>query len=208
MLVAEDDDLLFFRAQRLLRWALLAAGAKLHRQGRLTAPEWVFDLPWMVGAADRLGHPPSIDLSALAEHERALRHKARQLVPPQRIARGRPEWARPDGRIAAGSPVVQGRALVVPSLDDPHQTLQRVLAQLQPDTILVLPTLLPSWAPAVWGALAVITDSGGALSHGAILARERGIPAVLGTRLGTRTIHTGQPLQVNADQGLVILSPT
>ncbi len=214
MLVAEDDDLLFFRAQRLLRWALLAAGAKLHRQGRLTEPGLIFDLPWMVGASDRLGHPPSIDLSALAEHERALRHKARQLVPPQRIARGRPEWARPDGRtlsgtgIAAGSTVVQGRALVVPSLDDPHQTLQHVLAQLQPDTILVLPTLLPSWAPAVWGALAVITDSGGALSHGAILARERGIPAVLGTRLATRTIHTGQRLQVSTDQGLVILTPT
>ena len=104
--------------------------------------------------------------------------------------------------------MVQGRALVVPSLDDPHQTLQHVLAQLQPDTILVLPTLLPSWAPAVWGALAVITDSGGALSHGAILARERGIPAVLGTRLATRTIHTGQRLQVNVDQGLVILTPT
>ncbi len=216
MLVAEDDDLLFFRAQRLVRWALLAQGAKLHKAGRLSDPALVFDLPWrtLTSAMSPLHHPSTTDLSALALSEQKIRQHAKQLVPPERITAGRPEWAVPDGRtlagsgIAAGVSVVSGRALVVPRLDNPAESLAQVLGQLQEDTILVLPTLLPSWAPAVWGALAVVTDSGGALSHGAILARERGIPAVLGTRLATQTITTGQTLLLDGARGLVVLSPT
>lgn len=215
MLVAEDDDLLFFRAQRLVRWALLAQGAKLYKAGRLSDPALIFDLPWrtLSSAMSPLHHPLTTDLSALALSEQRLRQHAKQLVPPERIAAGHPEWALPDGRtlsgtgIAVGSSVVSGRALVVPRLDNPAESLAQVLAQLQEDTILVLPTLLPSWAPAVWGALAVVTDSGGALSHGAILARERGIPAVLGTRLATQIITTGQTLLLDGARGLVVLSP-
>jgi pyruvate,water dikinase len=215
MLVAEDDDLLFFRAQRLVRWALLSQGARLQKQGRLRQARLIFDLPWRPQPAlgDPLAYPADVDLSTLAESEQQRRLRARVLVPPQRIVEGRPEWTLPDGRlltgtgIAAGNRVVSGRALVVRSLDDPAQSLPRILAELREDTILVLPTLLPSWAPAVWGALGVVTDSGGALSHGAILARERGIPAVLGTRHATRSLTTGQPLLLDSDRGLVVFSP-
>jgi len=215
MLVAEDDDLLFFRAQRLVRWALLSEGARLHQQGRLSEARLIFDLPWLLQPATGhpLAYPADADLSTLAETQQRLRVAARQLVPPQRIVAGRPEWSLPDGRlltgtgIAADKKVVSGRALVIRSLDDPAQSLPRILAELRDDTILVLPTLLPSWAPAVWGALGVVTDSGGALSHGAILARERGIPAVLGTRHATRSLTTGQPLLLDSDRGLVVLSP-
>ena len=77
---------------------------------------------------------------------------------------------------STGAGVVAGVALVVPSLDSRIRPWRPVMKQLTPGTILVLPTLLPSWAPAVWGALAVVTDSGGALSHGAILARQASIP--------------------------------
>ncbi len=216
MLVAEDDDVLFFRAQRLVRWALVSRGVKLHRAGRLSDPGLVFDLAWRPyrGGSDPLDHPESLDLDALAQKQREQRLFCRQLVPPQRIVQGQPEWALPDGRtlsgtgVFVGKQVVSGRALVVSSLDDPSASMPQVLSKLTADTILVMPTLLPSWAPAVWGALAVVTDSGGALSHGAILARERGIPAVLGTRLATRLIANGQPLLVDSDRGLVVLSPS
>lgn len=215
MLVAEDDDVLFFRAQRLLRWALLSRGAQLVQAGRLDDPRLIFDLPWRAWrpSEDPLEHRTSTDLSALANRARQKRLSARQLVPPQRIVAGRPEWDLPDGRtlsgtgISVGPSVVSGHALVVTSLDDPLASLPQLLAQMGSDTILVLPTLLPSWAPAVWGAVAVVTDSGGALSHGAILARERGIAAVLGTKLATRLIESGQKLLVDGARGLVVLSP-
>ena len=60
------------------------------------------------------------------------------------------------------------------------------------DVILVVPALLPSWAAALWRARALVADSGGLFSHGAILARERGLPAVVGTRQATRLINEGQ----------------
>lgn len=222
MVVAEDDDLLFFRAQRLVRWALYGLGARLHRAGQLDSPELIFDLPWHVPSLHALGSsihrvgplglPTDTNLGELAAKQREQRRAAKRKIPPVRIAFGRPEWAMPDGLtlsgtgIGTGVGVVSGVALVVPSLDDPNQTLAMVMKRLTPETILVLPTLLPSWAPAVWGALAVVTDSGGALSHGAILARERGIPAVLGTRIGTQVIASGQSVLVDGQRGLVVQS--
>jgi len=215
MLVAEQDDLLFFRAQRLVRWALLSVGARLHQAGRLAEPSLIFELPWRPWetGADPLEIASRETLSETAHFFRQNRLRFRQLVPPQRIVFGRPEWVLPDGLILSGTSIstgarlVTGTALVVPRLDDPMHTLAHVLPQISKDTILVFPTLLPSWAPAIWGAMAVVTDSGGALSHGAILARERGILAVLGTQHATRLIVTGQRLLLDGEQGKVVLSP-
>ena len=73
--------------------------------------------------------------------------------------------------------------------------------------LLVLPALLPSWAQELWHARALVTDSGGAFCHGAILARERGLPAVLGTHVATRHIRDGQELWVDAAAGRVLVLP-
>jgi pyruvate,water dikinase len=75
------------------------------------------------------------------------------------------------------------------------------------DVILVVPALLPSWAAALWRARALVADSGGLFSHGAILARERGLPAVVGTRQATRLISEGQEIWVDAERGHVYLMP-
>jgi pyruvate,water dikinase len=55
-------------------------------------------------------------------------------------------------------------------------------------------------------ASAVVTDIGGPLSHGSIVAREYGIPAVMGTGIATRRIHTGQTITVDGSAGKVTLS--
>jgi pyruvate,water dikinase len=54
-------------------------------------------------------------------------------------------------------------------------------------------------------AAAVVTDVGGPLSHGSIVAREYGIPAVLGTGVATRRIHSGQMITVDGGEGAVTL---
>jgi pyruvate,water dikinase len=54
-------------------------------------------------------------------------------------------------------------------------------------------------------ASAVVTDIGGPLSHGSIVAREYGIPAVMGTGVATRRIHSGQMVTVDGSKGEVIL---
>ena len=77
--------------------------------------------------------------------------------------------------------------------------------QMQPGEVLVAGTTTPAWTPLFAMASAVVTDIGGPLTHGSIVAREYGIPAVMGTGVATRRIHTGQMITVDGDQGTVTL---
>jgi pyruvate,water dikinase len=73
--------------------------------------------------------------------------------------------------------------------------------------ILVAKLTTPAWTPLFAMAGGVVTDIGGPLSHGSIVAREYGIPAVLGTGAATRLIESGQQITVDGDAGYVILLP-
>lgn len=63
----------------------------------------------------------------------------------------------------------------------------------------------PAWTPLFAMASAIVTDIGGPLSHGSIVAREYGIPAVMGTVVATRRIRDGQMVTVDGDAGTVTL---
>lgn len=98
----------------------------------------------------------------------------------------------------AGSPgVVEGKARVCRSADD--------IRLLQEGEILVAPTTSPSWAPAFAKIKAAVTDVGGVMSHAAIVCREYGMPAVVGTGLGTKIIRTGMTLRVDGSTGIVTI---
>jgi len=77
--------------------------------------------------------------------------------------------------------------------------------RMQPGCVLVAGTTTPAWTPLFAMASAVVTDIGGPLSHGSIVAREYGIPAVMGTGVATRRIHNGQPITVDGGAGTVTL---
>src|SRR5574342_1276085 len=72
--------------------------------------------------------------------------------------------------------------------------------------VLVAGTTTPAWTPLFAMASAVVTDIGGPLSHGSIVAREYGIPAVLGTGVATQRIQSGQRIAVDGSAGVVTLS--
>jgi pyruvate,water dikinase len=78
--------------------------------------------------------------------------------------------------------------------------------QMRPGDILVAGITTPAWTPLFAMAAGVVTDIGGPLSHGSIVAREYGIPAVLGTGVASRRIHSGQTITVDGDAGTVVLS--
>jgi pyruvate,water dikinase len=75
--------------------------------------------------------------------------------------------------------------------------------KLQSGEVLVCPSTAPPWTPLFAIACAVVTDSGGVLSHSAIAAREYGIPAVVGTMVGTHRIPDGATVTVDGAQGIV-----
>ncbi|WP_167138166.1 PEP-utilizing enzyme [Diaminobutyricimonas sp. TR449] len=99
---------------------------------------------------------------------------------------------------AAASPgVVEGMARVILTEKD--------LPQLQPGEILVAPITAPSWGAAFSVASAVVTDIGGMMCHAAIVCREYGLSAVVGTGFATSRIKTGQRIRVNGDDGTVTI---
>jgi len=135
------------------------------------------------------------------EQELKRRHIPRLLLSdgtePEAVA---VETVRTDGALA-GSPAsagtVTGRARVV---------LDPVGAHLEPGEILVAPSTDPGWTPLFLTAGGLVMEMGGSNSHGAVVAREYGIPAVVGVPEATHKIETGQLITVDGAAGLVTLA--
>jgi pyruvate,water dikinase len=113
------------------------------------------------------------------------------------------EWARQQdgGHVlngAAASPgVVEGAARVVRTVDQ--------IADIRDGEILVCGSTSPAWAPIFSKITATVTDVGGVMSHAAIVCREYGLPAVVGTGRATSQIRTGQQIRVDGSAGTVTL---
>ncbi len=135
------------------------------------------------------------------EQELKRRHIPRLLLSdgtePEAVAA---EAARADGALA-GSPASAGtvtaRARVV---------LDPVGAHLEPGEILVAPSTDPGWTPLFLTAGGLVMEMGGSNSHGAVVAREYGIPAVVGVPEATQKIETGQLITVDGAAGLVSIA--
>jgi pyruvate,water dikinase len=100
--------------------------------------------------------------------------------------------------VAGSQGTYTGTARVVRSLAD-------AIDELEEGEVMVCEMTLPPWVPMFSIAGAIVTDVGGVLSHAAIVAREFGIPAVVGTDVGTKTIQTGQTVTVDGNAGVVYL---
>jgi pyruvate,water dikinase len=98
--------------------------------------------------------------------------------------------------VSAGT--VEGRARVVLNLGD---------ADLQPGDILVTAYTDPSWTPLFVAVAGLVTEVGGLMTHGAVVAREYGLPAVVGVQRATRLIRDGQRIRVHGTEGYVELDP-
>ena len=77
--------------------------------------------------------------------------------------------------------------------------------RMQPNDVLVAKITTPAWTPLFAMASGIVTDVGGALSHSSIVAREYGVPAVLGTGVATQRIQSGQNITVDGNSGVVTL---
>ena len=116
------------------------------------------------------------------------------------------EWASAEeggGRLtgAAASPgVVEGVARVVIDVEE--------IARVREGEVLVCPITSPAWAPIFSNVRAVVTDIGGVMSHAAIVCREYGLPAVVGTGRATAQIRTGQMVRVDGSSGVVTVIDT
>ena len=197
------------------RVPVLAAARRLRAAGRLAAPADVFflkydelreallngkrNLPELVTQRRReqaenlkLAPPPALGTPPPPEvQENPMVGKFWGLQPPES-----PDPRLINGNAASGGKTT-GTARVILSLDHAER--------LEPGDILVCPSTMPPWTPLFGIASAVVTDHGGVLSHTAIVAREYQIPAVVGTKVGTKLIKDGQRVTVDGDAGTVKL---
>jgi rifampicin phosphotransferase len=133
-----------------------------------------------------------------AAYERELR---RRHVPRLLLSDGtEPTPSLPEDALLRGTPASPGtvtapaRVLLVPDG-----------ATLEPGEVLVAPSTDPGWTPLFLTAGGLVMEMGGAMSHGAIVAREYGIPAVVGVPDATERIATGQAVTVDGSAGVVQL---
>ncbi len=117
------------------------------------------------------------------------------------------EPERSNHREEAGTQELQGLPASKGSYTGPARIImgEDQFDRLLPGDVLVCPITSPVWSILFAKVGALVTDSGGVLSHPAIIAREHGIPAVVATGNGTQIIKDGQQVIVDGDSGLVKL---
>nr|WP_042183120.1 PEP/pyruvate-binding domain-containing protein [Kibdelosporangium sp. MJ126-NF4]CEL15367.1 Phosphoenolpyruvate synthase [Kibdelosporangium sp. MJ126-NF4]CTQ95594.1 Phosphoenolpyruvate synthase (EC 2.7.9.2) [Kibdelosporangium sp. MJ126-NF4] len=184
-----------------VRGHLAAIGAELAEAGRIARPDDVFflDFKQIRSALDGTDQHDTVAGNREA-YEQELR---RRRIPRVMLSDGTDvesisqAAASADGSLpgtpaSAGS--VTGTARVV---------LDPVGAHLEPGEILVAPSTDPGWTPLFLTAGGLVMEMGGANSHGAVVAREYGIPAVVGVADATHRITTGQTITVDGATGIV-----
>lgn len=199
-----------------VRLVLIAIGRKLVADGTLDAPDDVMFLRYNELRA-YMANPALLDGRALVAERRAARERAYRLRPRDWVGTATKSqlafpyltnWGFPDkfyrgtGRVAgtvtgiAGSPgVVEGIARVVLTEDQ--------FDQVKAGDILVCQMTNPAWVVLFTKIAGLVTDAGGTTSHAAVLSREFGIPAVIGTSVATADIRSGDRVRVNGSTGLV-----
>ncbi len=188
----------------IARIPLLALGSKLVDTGHLAAADDVFYLRLSELQQVAAGNP-TVSQDEIEQRRANLQLWSRSM-PPVVLGKASPwrmrDWYGEPGSdsrivkgVAASKGVVTGTARVIMGLDDADR--------LRAGDVLVCSSTAPPWTPMFAIASAVVTDSGGILSHSAIAAREYGIPAVVGAQVATQRIPDGATVTVDGARGIV-----
>jgi pyruvate,water dikinase len=201
----------------VLREMLRELGCRFAHAGVIEGAEDIF---WLqadqvrdaVAALER-GEPPAALAGDVAQrkarHEALKRATPPPMLPPKKKYMGidMEAWTPATEESQAGG-MLKGVGASVGQVTAPACVLHgpEDFDQMRPGDVLVAGTTTPAWTPLFAMASAVVTDIGGPLSHGSIVAREYGIPAVMATGVATRRIRSGQVITVDGSAGTVILT--
>lgn len=193
---SEDHNLLC--DQRMIaaaRSMWLRIGAYLHGRGALSTHDDVFymTISELYGALDM-----GADAPAAIIERREIQRAWRGVSPPARLGAGAERSVTETLQgVAASAGRYRGRARVVATLGE--------AAALEPGEVLVCPATSPEWTPYFGVAGALVTGTGSLLAHAAVVAREFGIPAVVGAAGVTQRVRTGDVVTVDGSTGTVTI---
>jgi pyruvate,water dikinase len=203
-----------------VRLVFMAIGRRLVERGTLTQPDDIFFLRYEE-ARIIAANPSAFDAKKIVKERRQIREDAFKIRPRLWVGTitewslyGEPykaNWGWPDiytkaaeiakqpkgvvRGLGASAGVVEGIARHVETPDE--------FNQVKKGEILVCKMTNPAWVVVFTKIGGLVTDAGGALSHPAVVSREFGIPAVVGTGIATERIKTGQRVRVNGAAGVV-----
>ncbi|MGA3136734.1 MAG: PEP/pyruvate-binding domain-containing protein [Terracidiphilus sp.] len=201
-----------------LRRNLRELGRRMAAAGAIAEPDEVFWLKWeeVEAAARQLdaGQPAEDYRRAIAERRQTWQQE-RVVTPPVLLpVKGGARffgldlsrWMPARSSQAAGN-IMKGIGASPGRVTGPASVIRgpEEFDQMKPGDILVAKITTPAWTPLFALASGIVTDVGGPLSHSSIVAREYGVPAVLGTGVATDRIHSGQRITVDGDSGVVTL---
>jgi pyruvate,water dikinase len=180
----------------------LSAARFLVEDGMLQEPETVFLLT-VDEVRDALrGETCPQEMAQRMTQRRLERQRYAALQPPEVFVGDRPLYEQPladQGAVFRGLPSSPGRVTGTARV----LRLPQEGTRLQPGEILVAPSTDPGWTPLFLLAAGLVMETGGYLSHGAIVAREYGIPAVLNVSLATHCIPDGSMVMLDGGEGTV-----
>ncbi|MBN1873915.1 MAG: phosphoenolpyruvate synthase [Anaerolineae bacterium] len=200
----------------LLRQMLRVIGQRFVAAGMIKTADDIFWLKQneVETAAARIDRGESLkSMSAIMPQRKAAWRAARRATPPVALPQMKVFGIDPMALKSGGMKKHRGDTLKGVAASPGRVTATARLingpedfAQMQTGDILVAPLTTPAWTPLFARAAAIVTDIGGPLSHGSIVAREYGIPAVLGTGTATKHIRSGQTITVDGSSGTVTLA--
>jgi pyruvate,water dikinase len=199
----EHTKALWIEVNHVIRLLCREVGQRLCAQGVLTDPQQLYYLTFPEVQHLIASGTPDMQTMARIRRRQAEFARNQQVTLPESF-QGRPRplhhTSLPGaGKLLRGIPVSPGVSTgTARVILDPRQE-----AVLQPGEILVAPVTDAAWGPLFLIAAGLVVDVGGPLSHGAIVAREYGLPAVVNVKEGTRLVHTGQTITVNGSTGEV-----
>lgn len=212
-MLRENQRFYWQKSMHAKRRAFASIGCRLAAQGTLAAPDDVFSLTLQEVAGVIHGWLAVPEMRALAAQRRS-EFEALRGSPYPAFLRGREPLVEADADgesgaqrlagLAASSGRVRGPALVVAgpaSLDDAWR-------RVSDGHILVASSTDPAWTPLFLRVSGLVMERGGQLSHGAVVAREYGLPAVVGVAGALDHIADGQFIEVDGGSGMVTLLPT
>jgi len=201
----ESPKFFAVRMMSIVRNELLLTGAELKNEGVLECADDLFFLTFAEMRMLAAGEPQDWKILIALRRKVYQREMLRRQVPRLLLSDGRAffEGMRPTTESAntlTGSPVspgaVEGCVRVV---FDPRK------ADLHPGEIMVCPGTDPSWTPLFLTAAGLVMEVGGMMTHGAVVAREYGIPAVVGVDQATKRLVDGQRIRVDGSNGIIII---
>jgi pyruvate,water dikinase len=199
----EDTHFALTLPMPVLRRTLLELGRRLTEVGILERADDVFHIRFDELEAIDGNCPPPADV-AEALRQAARRRAARRLELADRPLMDLPIPSL--SRLQSGEEVLVAGTPGSPGVAEGPVRIVRDAAafgSLLPGEVLIAPYTNPSWTPLFTRAAAVVVDTGAAMSHAAIVAREYGVPAVMGTGDGTRRLSDGQLVRVDGSRGQV-----